>query len=171
MMVNEPVARVDNRFSQPGAEARSWAEVERTLDAAEMFWLTTVRADGRPHVTPLIGIWTDGAFFFTTGPGEQKAKILETNQAVAVTTGVNTMAHELDVIIEGQAERERDSATLEALTRAYSSKYRWKYEVRDEGFYDPSHSGWSQVFQVRPRKVLGFHRGKEFSQTRWQFTD
>lgn len=26
----------------------------------EMFWLSTVRRDGRPHVTPLPTVWLDG---------------------------------------------------------------------------------------------------------------
>jgi hypothetical protein len=33
-----------------------------------------VRADGRPHVTPLISVLVDGALHFCTGATEQKAK-------------------------------------------------------------------------------------------------
>src|SRR5207248_5497593 len=40
---------------------RSWAEVVAVLTESEMFWLSTVRRDGRPHVTPLPAIWVDGA--------------------------------------------------------------------------------------------------------------
>ncbi len=47
------------------------------LEASEIFWLSTVRRDGRPHVTPLPAMWLDGALHFCTGPEEQKAKNLE----------------------------------------------------------------------------------------------
>jgi hypothetical protein len=43
------------------------------LRAAEVFWITTVRPDGRLHVTPLIAARYDGALHFSTGPAEQKA--------------------------------------------------------------------------------------------------
>ena len=51
-----PTTKFDSRFSDPEASATPWAEAERALAEAELYWLTTVRADGRPHVTPLIGL-------------------------------------------------------------------------------------------------------------------
>ena len=45
--------------------------------SAELYWLTTVRKDGRPHITPLVGAWVDDAFVFCTGPEEQKAQNLD----------------------------------------------------------------------------------------------
>ena len=55
-----PTAEIDARFSDAEAGATPWPEVESTLEGAELYWLTTVRADGRPHVTPLIGVWPTG---------------------------------------------------------------------------------------------------------------
>ena len=60
MPETEPTAQLNEVFSQPGATASPWAEAARVLSAAEMFWLSTVRRDGRPHVTPLPAIWADG---------------------------------------------------------------------------------------------------------------
>ena len=51
--------------------------VRKALAAAEFYWLTTVRADGRPHITPLVGAWVDDSFVFCTGSDEQKARNLE----------------------------------------------------------------------------------------------
>lgn len=31
------------------------AAAEELLAAAELYWITSVRSDGRPHVTPLVG--------------------------------------------------------------------------------------------------------------------
>ena len=43
--------QIDPRFSDPAAGPTAWPEVERLLEQAELYWLTTVRRDGRPHVT------------------------------------------------------------------------------------------------------------------------
>jgi len=70
---------LDARFSSEGAKPTAWPEARKHLEGAELYWLTTVRADGRPHVTPLIAVWLDGAMHFCTGASEQKAKNLEHN--------------------------------------------------------------------------------------------
>jgi nitroimidazol reductase NimA-like FMN-containing flavoprotein (pyridoxamine 5'-phosphate oxidase superfamily) len=78
--------KLDTRFSE-ATEAVGWRQVSDVLAAAELYWLTTVRKDGRPHVTPLIGAWVDDGLVFCTGPEEQKAQNLAASTAVAVTTG------------------------------------------------------------------------------------
>src|SRR4051794_20074187 len=71
--VNHPRTTLDTRFSEPGAVATSWEDARRVLERAELFWITTVRHDGRPHVTPLVAVWHDERLYFCTGPSEQKA--------------------------------------------------------------------------------------------------
>src|SRR5689334_23078260 len=66
--MSAPQTTLDHRFSDPGAEPTSWAETKQTLDDAQLFWITTVRRDGRPQVTPLVAVWLDDAVYFTTGP-------------------------------------------------------------------------------------------------------
>ncbi len=65
--MSKPVTEIDTRFSDPTAVATGWDETRRALEAAEIFWISTVRADGRPHVTPLVAVWLDGAIHFSTG--------------------------------------------------------------------------------------------------------
>src|SRR5258705_8481288 len=100
--------KLDTNFSE-ATEAVGWRQVSDALAAAELYWLTTVRKDGRPHITPLIGAWVDSqeerAFVFCTGPEEQKAQNLAASTAVAVTTGGNTWKDGLDVVVEGNARR------------------------------------------------------------------
>jgi hypothetical protein len=91
-MTSDPTAEVDSRFSDPDAGPTPWFDALRVLEHAELYWLTTVRADGRPHVTPLIAVRRDGAMHFCTGLREQKARNLEHHSAVALTTGNNTWA-------------------------------------------------------------------------------
>ena len=106
--------KLDTRFSE-ASEAVGWEQVSDALTAAELYWLTTVRKDGRPHITPLVGAWVDGAFVFCTGPEEQKAQNLNHSTSVAVTTGVNTWNDGLDVVVEGEAERVTGRETLTKL--------------------------------------------------------
>jgi pimeloyl-ACP methyl ester carboxylesterase len=60
MADTDPVAELDQRFSRLDATASPWPVAREILERAEVYWLTTVRPDGRPHVTPLIGVWVDG---------------------------------------------------------------------------------------------------------------
>jgi nitroimidazol reductase NimA-like FMN-containing flavoprotein (pyridoxamine 5'-phosphate oxidase superfamily) len=164
-MMDEPVTKLDPRFSDPIAEATAWSTARAVLEGAQLSWISTVRADGRPHVTPLVAVWLDPAIHFCTGPSEQKAVNLSTNPHVVLTTGCNQWDQGLDVMVEGQARPVTDRAGLERLAAAWASKWdgRWQFEVTDGGF--KHEAGTALVFAVEPAKVLAF--GKEpFSHTR-----
>jgi general stress protein 26 len=150
--------RLDTRFSDPQADATPWEETESALRAAELYWITTVRADGRPHVTPLIGVFFDGAMHFTTGPEEQKARNLEHNPNVALTTGTNAWAQGLDVVVEGVAVRVADRPALERLAAAIEAKYGavWHFDVGDGLFLHSGGANAAAVFRVEPSKVIAF---------------
>lgn len=167
-MTREPVTTLDERFSDPAAAATSWSETRKALEAAELFWLTTVRADGRPHVTPLVAAWLEEAIHFTTGPGEQKAANLQRNPHVILTTGCNTWDRGLDIVVEGNAVRVTEPELLRRLATAWIGKWdgRWQYEARDGLFYDGP--GSALVFSVTPIKILAFGKG-QFSHTRHRF--
>ncbi|MGE5831151.1 MAG: pyridoxamine 5'-phosphate oxidase family protein [Micromonosporaceae bacterium] len=156
---------LDPRFSDPDAVATGWDEARRTLETAELFWICTVRADGRPHATPLVAVWLDGAVHFCTGAGEQKAVNLRHNRHVTLITGCNGWATGLDVVVEGDAVPVTDEATLSRLAAAWATKWdgQWQFQVRDGRFHH--HGGDALVFAVTPSKVLTFGKGT-FSQTR-----
>ena len=73
------------------------------LRRSEMFWLSTVRGHGRPHVTPLPAVWDEGALHFCTGDAEQKSKNLVHDGRCVLTTGTNALHSGSDVIVEGEA--------------------------------------------------------------------
>src|SRR5204863_238207 len=79
MTAADPIAELDTRFSDPNAVVTSWADAQRAIEEAELFWIATVRVDGRPHVTPLPAVWQDGALHFCTGAAEQKGGNLARN--------------------------------------------------------------------------------------------
>jgi nitroimidazol reductase NimA-like FMN-containing flavoprotein (pyridoxamine 5'-phosphate oxidase superfamily) len=89
-------------FSSDDASPTEWASAREHLEAAEVFWLSTVRPDGRPHVTPLLAVWSDAALYFCTSPSERKAKNLGDNPDCILTTGRNGLDG-LDVVVEGKA--------------------------------------------------------------------
>ncbi|MFJ6566901.1 pyridoxamine 5'-phosphate oxidase family protein [Streptomyces sp. NPDC091292] len=165
-----PVTELDARFSSPGAEALPWSRGEELLTAAELFWISTVRPDGRPHVTPLIGLWYEGALHFTTGEQERKALNLAANPEVVLTTGANTWAEGTDLVVEGAAVRVTDTARLRDLAKAFEEKYGavWHFEVRDDAYFHGD-GGAAMVCAVAPRVVFGFSKGEPFGQTRWRF--
>jgi general stress protein 26 len=167
MTMAEPVGEIDARFSSPDAEATPWAHADDVLTEAQIYWLSTVRTDGRPHVTPIIAIWQDGAAYFCTGPTEQKAKNLEHNQHCVLTTGGNAMNEGLDVVVEGAATAVADDASLHRLAEAYVAKYGgdWVFTVRDGEFFNEG--GKVVVYKLAAATVFGFGKGS-FSQTRWR---
>jgi catechol 2,3-dioxygenase-like lactoylglutathione lyase family enzyme/uncharacterized pyridoxamine 5'-phosphate oxidase family protein len=167
-MAKEPVAELDTRFSSDGASPTGWAEACRRLEDAEVYWLSTVRPDGRPHVTPLLSVWLEGALYFCTGPSERKARNLTENPQCILTTGCNALNEGLDLVVEGRAARVTDDAKLRRVAAAYESKYGsdWRFTVRDGAFHHES--GTALVFEVAPSTAFGFGKG-EFSQTRWRF--
>jgi general stress protein 26 len=154
-------------FSEPGASARPWSDAVDVLARSEIFWLSTVRKDGRPHVTPLPAIWHDGTLHFCTGDEEQKSKNLLRDPRCILTTGTNALHSGLDVVVEGTAVRVTDAATLTRLAELWKSEIDWDFLVADGQFHDgEGRHAW--VFGVTPAKVLGF--GKDpYSQTRYTF--
>jgi len=168
MTAIDPVAELDARFSGPDAAATSWAEVRALLQTAELFWISTVSSDGRPHVSPLPAVWQDRALYFCTGAREQKGVNLTHNAQCALTTGNNAWKSGLDVVVEGTAQRVTDDAHLRRLAAEWESKYRgdWHFDVAHGAFHHEG--GEALVFEVAPDKVLAFAKG-EFAQTRFRF--
>ncbi|WP_392670014.1 pyridoxamine 5'-phosphate oxidase family protein [Streptomyces sp. LN785] len=165
-----PLAELHPDYSDRSATALPWARAVDVLTRAEVFWLSTVRPDGRPHVTPLIGLWSDGALHFCTGPLERKARNLAKNPEVVVTTGDNALSRGLDVVVEGRAVPVTDEARLVRLAELWEAKYGadWHFEVHAGAFTNGA-GARAEVFEVAPRKAFGFGKGEPFSQTRWLF--
>jgi general stress protein 26 len=162
----EPTARLVEEFSEPNAEALPWSDAVAVLESSEMFWLSTVRRDGRPHVAPLPAMWLDGRLHFCTGAREQKARNIEANANCVITTGTNSYRSGIDVTVEGAAERITDNATLGRLTRLWKDKLDWVFEVGDGVFLDTAAANQALVFAITPTKALAFTKNP-YSQTRY----
>jgi hypothetical protein len=168
----KPTTTVDPRYSDPKANAVSWDETRSLLEAAELFWICTVRPDGRPHVTPLVAAWVDGAVHFHTGAKEQKFANLANSPHVILLTGCNEWDRGVDVVVEGDAVRVTDPAILERLAPAWAPKWdgRWQLTAGGDGFHDiDSNDFASQVFSVVPTTIYAHSKGDPFGQTTHRF--
>ena len=158
-------------FSSPGASPTEWPLALDELASAELYWLSTVRPDGRPHVTPLLAVWLEGSLYFSTGPDERKAKNLSANRHCVLTTGQSTLEG-LDLVIEGTADSVSDPAELGRVASTYESKY-GSHFVAPEGTWSGMGDAIRQaeilVYRVTPEIGFGFGKGGKFSQTRWTF--
>jgi hypothetical protein len=163
-----PRATLDARYSQENTQATPWLDALTLLNQAGLYWVSTVRPDGRPHVTPVVAVWVDGAFYFSSGPDEQKSRNLAVNRQCAVTTGCNTWDEGFDIVLHGEAVVVRALPLLQKVADAFRAKYGsdWAFEVADDGTFRGH--GVSLVYRLAPLQALGF--GKDpFSHTRWDF--
>jgi PPOX class probable F420-dependent enzyme len=132
-----------------------WSWAEEQLAKSRTYWISTARSDGRPHTMPVWGAWVEGAFWFGTGEGTQKARNLQRNPYCTICTDDAENA----VILEGIAKiTPAGGAVYQRVMKAYRQKY--KTEVPED----------SPVFRVAPRRVFGLIE-KSFpkSATRWRF--
>ena len=144
--------------SVPGTRL-TWERALAWLEQAHLYWVATVRPDGRPHVVPVEGIWLDGVFYFGAAPGTRRRRNLSANSALVVHSESIKRA----VIVEGFAERETEVEVLERVTDINETKYglRPTLEEQLEGTY-----------AVRPRVAFGFIEGDFVeSATRWRFAE
>jgi general stress protein 26 len=167
---------ISPQYGNASATAPDWTDIDRRLTEASLYWMMTVRADGRPHAVPVCGVWRDGAFFFCTGDAEQKMRNLEHDPHVVVTAGplgAQGWGTGKDIAVEGVAEQVEDMALLGELAEAWRTKYDgdWVFEARDGRFFELTDQGddfgdGSRVFRVAPGKVLVF--GDEHGQVTYR---
>ena len=129
----------------------SWSDVEARLVPAIVYWLATVRPDGRPHVVPRWGVWLDGRFWYDGSPETVHARNLSLNPACSLHLESGTEA----VIVEGESHPARaESGGLGVrLAEAFS-----KYHTRG---YSPGPDSWSDevgggLRVLTPRRVLAW---------------
>lgn len=167
----DPVTEL-SAFSSDGAVPTAWEQGRTKLADAELYWVSTVRPDGRPHVTPLLGVWLGCAMYFCTGPDERKAHNLAHNPGCILTTGSNTIDDGLDVVVEGEAVSVSDEVERGRVAATYESKYGAHFAPGGtwSGLGDAIRAGDAVLYRLAPVKAFGFGKGQhQFSQTVWRF--
>jgi nitroimidazol reductase NimA-like FMN-containing flavoprotein (pyridoxamine 5'-phosphate oxidase superfamily) len=168
-----PVTTLDPRYSHSDATATGWDETCRVLEEAQVFWISTVRSDGRPHVTPCAAVWHQGTLCFDTGITQQKAINLRSNPHVVLTTGCNHWDRGLDVVVEGEAIRISDNDRLRQLAEVWATRWDGTFQfVARDGYFRHAEDEELPpvlVFSVKPTQVLAFGRGARASHTTHRF--
>jgi len=168
MLNSEPDA-VLGPFSSPGAQATPWASALAVLGEAEVFWLSTVRPDGRPHVTPLLAAWSLGGMCFTTGSQERKARNLEHNPRCVLTTGTNALTG-VDIVIEGVASVVDGRSEREQAVADFKRKYGAHLTSPEGTWYGLGEAviaGAPRLYRVAPTVGFAFGKLPVSSQTRY----
>lgn len=170
MTDRSPTGELDPRFSSPDAAPTRWSIARDQLRDAKAYWISTVRPDGRPHVTTIAGLWLDDDFVFTTGRTERKAHNLANNPACVVTTGSGAFDG-FDVVVEGLAVPVTGIVRLERIADAYNGKYGdlFGFAVRDGALFGAETTDPTLVFELDATKAFAFGKGDVFSQTRYRF--
>ncbi len=128
---------------------------EQRLTQAHNYWLSTVGADGAPHLTVVWAVWLDGSVRFSTGSRSRKTRNLRADPRCTVAAQCTSDA-EL-VVAEGHAAQ-IDTSELPAFAAAVEAKYG----------YDMAAMLDQPVFAVAPRKVIALD--ETFSEHATRFT-
>ncbi len=132
-------------------------------------FLGTVRPDGRPHAAGVGVAVHDGDLFFTSGPATRKTRNLLADPACTLSMRLDG----IDLILEGEARRETDPATLAAVAAAYDVGG-WPARVEGDALIAPYSAqsagpGPWHMFRFRIRTAFGVGLRSPHGASRWDF--
>ena len=158
-----------------GLEPVPWSRALAALESGEPQkqtpFLATTRADGRPHLAGVGALWDEGKVYFVSGPETQKSRNVAANPTCAIGLSLTG----IDLVIEGEAERVTDEATLQRLAKRYADQG-WPATVENGAFtheYSAPSAGpppWN-LYAITPATVFGVLSAEPGGATRWRFGD
>jgi Pyridoxamine 5'-phosphate oxidase len=158
-----------------------WGDVSRALEANltqepgsggpghHTFWLSTVDADGRPHMTAVGAFWADDHYYFCGGPRSRKIRNIERDERCSFGVAIDGY----DVALEGRAVRVSDYELLNRLAELFAQGG-WAPTVADGGFtheYSAPSAGpppW-YVYEFLPEVSYAVATKEPGGATRWTF--
>jgi hypothetical protein len=131
----EPVST--RNLDQYGSAALPWSRARDVLasdtpTADLTFFVATVRPNGRPHSAGVGAVWVDDALYFVGGPDTRRSRNLTANPACSIAVRLRG----LDLVLEGDAHRVTDTATLERVAAVYRTGG-WPAEVQGDALTAP----------------------------------
>ena len=138
-----------------------WDHVRERMAEARNYWIGTASPSGRPHSTPVWGVWLDGTLYFDGSPDTRRGRDIAANAAVVV----HLESGDDVVILEGDAHEVH--APERALTDRVSAGYRAKYASAG---YEPESDQWDAggLYRMRPRVAFAWTKFPDDA-TRWRF--
>lgn len=145
----------------PGA-ILPWSHAHERLAEANIYWIASMRPNGRPHLSPIWGVWLDNRLYFDGSGQSRRSRNIAANPQIAVHVERGNAGKDV-VILEGEAHEHRPEA---ALAERLAATYATKYAV--DG-YAPSANQWDNggLTRVQPRLVLAWTDMN--TATRWHF--
>lgn len=136
-----------------------WSHVSERMAQAMHYWVCTVSPEGRPHATPVDGLWLDEQLWFGGSPTTRRNRNLAANPAVCIHLESGTDV----VIVHGEAQEVRGVDRALAVRLADESAKKYGYGLKPEQYEKTA-----GMFVLRPRMVLAW---KNFPRdaTRWHF--
>jgi hypothetical protein len=154
----EPLT-VPSEYGMVGATRLPWGWASERLVPAMVYWLTTVRADGAPHVRPVDGTWVDNALF--VGGSDEATWVRNLGQDGRATVSLPDVREV--VILEGAGRLVTPDQPLAERLAAAASKYASMYGPASASDYLGKPT-WAIV----PRRAMGWRRFPTDA-TRWVF--
>lgn len=136
-----------------------WSYVDRNLRALRSLWVSTTRADGRPHAVPVWFTWDGHALTFASDRSARKARNLEHQPWVVVHAGDGDDT----IILEGRTEVVGDAAELAQVNAARAAKY---VDPRT-GARDTILVEGTVVYRLVPTHIMAWEYGDIAGRTDW----
>jgi PPOX class probable F420-dependent enzyme len=135
-------------------------------------WLTTINADGSPHVTGVGALWVDDTFWFETSAGSRKGKNVARDPRCALSLATN----QFDLVVEGDARKITDPSTVATLAQHWADQG-WPARVDETGealtaAYSAPSAGpppW-HVYRLDIRTATALRTTEPGGATRWRFS-
>lgn len=141
-----------------------WSAARARWEQAKVYWICSMRPDGRPHVSPVWGVWVDDTLYFDGSPETRRMRNIAANPHIAVHLDSDSAGNEA-FMIEGvaRAVQKPERALAERIAAAYRAKY------AADG-YAPEPTQWDEggLYVMQPRVALGWTSFLTDA-TRWQF--
>jgi hypothetical protein len=115
-----------------GAGLFDWSWASKRMEKSRNYWICTTRPDGRPHASPVWGVWLEEVFYFSFGPNSVKARSLAANPYIVV----HLESGDEVVILEGVTYSEANPEMLSRVAVRYNSKYQMTV-LPEDGSGDP----------------------------------
>ncbi|MET9342923.1 pyridoxamine 5'-phosphate oxidase family protein [Nonomuraea sp. NPDC003804] len=172
MTHREPIetANLDRYGDKPLPWSRARERLEADLPKmGTPAFLATTRPEGRPHSAGIGALWLDEDIYFTSGPGTRKSRNLAANPACTISVRLEG----LDLVLDGEAARVTDSATLEKVAGGYRAGG-WPAEVEGDALtapYSAPSAGpppW-YVYRFAVETAIGVATAEPHGATRWRF--
>jgi hypothetical protein len=150
------VAPAPYQLAKSGGEL-PWEHVVERLEKAWNYWIVTVRPDGRPHVTPIWGVWLEDHLYVDGHPRTRWSRNIAGNPQVAVHLESGSDV----VILEGVVD---DINTDEELGERIKQTWKAKYGRLEP---EPVSSG---ILRFRPWHARAWSSEKLEDGTAWDIS-